>query len=80
VLGFIDFAVRGTLIGIEGMEEALAIPGVLAVHLLARVGQPLPDITHGPSRHGFVIATGDTAEATRRLVARVRDTIRIQTQ
>jgi hypothetical protein len=80
VLGFIDFGVRGTLTAVNGMEEALAIPGVLAVHLLARIGQPLPDITHGPSRHGFVIATGPTPADTRRLVTRVRETLRIDTQ
>jgi len=80
VLGFIDFGVRGTLTAVNGLEEALAIPGVLAVHLLARVGQPLPDITHGPSRHGFVIATGATAADTRTLVRRVRDTLRIETR
>ena len=80
VLGFIDFGVRGTLTSVKGVEEALAIPGVLAVHLLARVGQPLPDITHGPSRHGFVIATGATPAETRTLVSRVRDTLRIETR
>ena len=77
VLGFIDFAVRGTLVSIDGIDQALAIPGVLAVHILAKAGRPLPDITHGPSRHGFVIATGKTPADTRALVGRVRDTIRI---
>jgi biotin carboxylase len=80
VLGFIDFGARGTLTAIDGVDRALAIPGVLAVHLLARVGHPLPDITHGPSRHGFVIATGRTPAETRGLVSRVRDTIRIETR
>jgi biotin carboxylase len=78
VLSFIDFGVRGTLERVDRLDEALAIPGVLAVHLLAQVGQPLPDITHGPSRHGFVIATGPTREASRRLVDRVRDTLQVQ--
>lgn len=80
VLSFIDFNARGTLTAVEGVDEALAMPGVLAVHLLVPVGQPLPDITHGPSRHGFVIATGRTPAATRQLVSRVRDTVRIQTK
>jgi biotin carboxylase len=80
VLGFFDFGMRGTLSSVKGVEEALAIPGVLAIHLLAQVGQPLPDITHGPSRHGFAIATGATPDETRRLVSRVRDTLRIETQ
>jgi biotin carboxylase len=77
VLGFIDFGVRGTLTSIEGIDRALKIPGVLAVHILAQVGKPLPDITHGPSRHGFVIATGKTPADTRALVQQVRDTIQI---
>ena len=77
VLGFIDFGVRGTLASIDGVEDALRIPGVLAVHILAKIGVPLPDITHGPSRHGFVIATGASPAETRLLVSRVRDTIRI---
>jgi hypothetical protein len=77
VLGFIDFGVGGTLETIDGIDGALAIPGVLAVHIMAQVGRPLPDITHGPSRHGFVVATGKTPADTRALVARVRDTIRI---
>jgi biotin carboxylase len=77
VLGFIDFAMRGTLVSVDGVDRALAIPGVLAVHILAQVGRRLPDITHGPSRHGFVIATGRTPADTRALVTRVRDTIRI---
>lgn len=78
VLAFIDFGVRGTLERVERLDEALAIPGVLAVHLLATVGQPLPDITHGPSRHGFVIATGPTRDASRRLVERVRETLQVR--
>ncbi|MEP6916809.1 MAG: ATP-grasp domain-containing protein [Acidobacteriota bacterium] len=77
VLGFIDFGARGTLTAIDGIDAALAIPGVLAVHIMARLGQPLPDITHGPSRHGFVIATGKTPADTRALVSQVRETIRI---
>jgi biotin carboxylase len=77
VLSFIDFGMRGTLERVDRLDDALAIPGVLAVHVLAKVGQPLPDITHGPSRHGFVIATGRTREASRALVARVRDTLQV---
>jgi biotin carboxylase len=80
VLGFIDFGVRGTLVSVEGIDRALAIPGVLAVHLLAKIGQPLPDITHGPSRHGFVIATAADRESTRRLVRQVRDTLEVVTR
>lgn len=79
VLGFIDFGRRGTLVSVDGVDRALRIPGVLAVHLLAKVGQPLPDITHGPSRHGFVIATAATPEATRRLVQDVRAALRVVT-
>ena len=79
VLGFIDFGVRGTLLSVGGMEEALRIPGVLAVYVLAKVGRPLPDITHGPSRHGFVIATAPTREGARRLVRQVRDTLEVVT-
>ncbi|MEO6235766.1 MAG: ATP-grasp domain-containing protein [Vicinamibacterales bacterium] len=78
VLSFIDFGMRGTLEHVGGVEAALAIPGVLAVHLLTPVGQPLPDITHGPSRHGFVIATAATAAASRALVGRVRDTLQVR--
>ena len=77
VLGFIDFGVRGTLASVDGVDDALRIPGVLAVHIMAKIGRPLPDITHGPSRHGFVIATGASPAETRLLVSRVRDTIRI---
>jgi biotin carboxylase len=77
VLGFIDFGLRGTLVSVDGVDQALQIPGVLAVHLLAKIGQPLPDITHGPSRHGFVIATARDREGTRRLVQQVRDTLKV---
>jgi biotin carboxylase len=80
VLGFIDFGVRGTLVAVEGIDRALQIPGVLAVYVLAKVGQPLPDITHGPSRHGFVIATAPDRAGTRRLVEQVRETLRVVTQ
>lgn len=79
VLGFIDFGVRGTLVSVGGVDDALRIPGVLAVYVLARTGAPLPDITHGPSRHGFVIATAPTRDGARALVRQVRDTLQVVT-
>jgi L-amino acid ligase C-terminal domain 2 len=79
VLSFIDFGVHGRLVSVAGVDRAMQIPGVLAVHLLAKMGEPLPDITHGPSRHGFVIATAASREASRGLVQQVRDTLVVRT-
>lgn len=79
VLSFIDLGARGVLKRVDGIDRALSLPGVLAVHMLARTGEPLPSITHGPSRHGFVIATADTREAARALVEESRGMLHVET-
>lgn len=80
VLSFIDFGVFGFLKAIHGLEKALQIPGVLAIHFFAKIGQELPAITHGPSRHGFIIAKASSRESARNLVSRVMETIHLETR
>jgi hypothetical protein len=80
VLSFLDFGITGLLTGLDGLEEALQIPGVLAIHTFAKVGQRIPVITDGPSRHGFIIAAADSRDGARALVAQARRTLHVETE
>lgn len=79
VLTFVDFGSRGVLRGVHGLDEARQVPGVLAVHLFAKIGEELPVITNGPTRHGFIIGKSGTREGARQLVRQAVNAIKLET-
>ena len=71
----------GVVIGFEGIEEALALPGVVEIQLNAREGDILSHVVDQPSRErgGYVIAVGDTTETAKVHLEAARNTVRINT-
>lgn len=53
---------QGKLIGIRGLEEARKIKGVCVIELNVSPGDTIKPITCDASRHGQIIAFGDTRE------------------
>ena len=49
----------GTLVGVEGRERALEIPGVVAVEVMIAPGRPLVPLPEGNRYLGFVFARGE---------------------
>ena len=52
----------GTVDSIEGVEDAVAVDGVVQISIVHDVGEKITDVTDSGSRMGFVIAQGSTAE------------------
>lgn len=55
---------EGVLAGVEGVAEALAVPGVERVVVTARPGQPARRPRHAYDRLGYIIARTDTPAGT----------------
>jgi L-amino acid ligase C-terminal domain 2 len=54
---------RGVYKGVEGVDEASAVPGVDGVHITAKPDQQLVPLPEGNSYLGFIFARGETPEA-----------------
>jgi biotin carboxylase len=69
----------GELVAVNGVEAALAMPGVRTVRVYRRPGSVQPPLRAGSDRAGAVLAVGDSrAEALER-ARRVADSIRFET-
>ena len=53
----------GLLVGVEGVEEAGAAPGIVGVEITARLRQPLVPLPEGSSYLGFLFARADEPAA-----------------
>ena len=71
----------GTVEGFQGVEEALEMPGIEDVRIVARPGDVLTHVVDLPSRErgGYVIATGPTPEAARSRLEAAREKVWINT-
>ena len=56
----------GVFRGVQGIDDALAIPGVRAVEITAKTDQQLVPLPEGSSYLGFIFAGGETPEAAER--------------
>lgn len=76
----IDFlrAPPGRLAALGGLDDAVATPGIAAVHIGASVGDDLGVLRMKDDRPGFVIAVADTADEAIDIAARARDRLRLQ--
>lgn len=52
----------GLLRGVDGVEEAAAVPGVIGVEITAKMNQRLVPLPEGESYLGFIFARGETPE------------------
>lgn len=79
VLKFLDAAFDGGRVAaIEGVEEILADPDVLELHLEFRVGDELHLASDDRSRIGFYIAFGDSRQKLRNKMKWIESTLRIR--
>ena len=67
----------GTVIGLEGVDEARATPGVKIVELSIGLGDRVPALMSSSARVGHIIAEGVTSQAAIAAAERARDLIRI---
>lgn len=70
----------GTVLSIDGLEEAKALPGVRQVSVVHSVGETVTDITDSASRMGFVIADGKDAADAIKHCEEALEKIRIEIQ
>ena len=70
-------APRGTIVGIDGVEEAAAIDGICEISFTKGVGDTVGEIGSSTDRIGFVIAQADTAEAAIKLCEQATHIIKI---
>ena len=66
----------GLVTGVRGAEAAAALPDVKIVEVYYKVGDTLPPVLNSLSRHGHVIAEGDTVEQAIANAEAARDVIR----
>ena len=70
---------RGVFRGVDGLDDAKAVPGVDDIRITAKADQVLMPLPEGASYLGFIFARGLTAEDAERAVrdahARLRFTI-----
>jgi carbamoyl-phosphate synthase large subunit len=55
-------APAGTLDAVDGVDDALRVPGVAAVHVNLEPGATIGPLTYKDDRLGFLVALGDTTE------------------
>lgn len=70
---------RGVLEGVDGLEEALAVEGVLDAQVYRAAGWRFGELRRGNDRAGFVLACGDSAEDALARAERAADRIRFRT-
>ena len=74
------FAAPGTVVAIEGVEEAGNIEGVVHVELRVAVGEKIGAVKNHPSRGGVIIAIGDNRQQAIERVERAVSCIHIHTR
>jgi biotin carboxylase len=70
----------GTLIGVEGREEALAVPGILAVETTVAPGRPIVAVPEGDRYLGFVFAEGPTPARVEKALRRAQGLLEVRVE
>ncbi len=69
----------GRIVSITGLEEATAVPGVVRIGELNRIGDVMPALTDFRGRAGYVLATGSDPEDAAATVEQAASLLRMQT-
>lgn len=77
VLDFFEFK-PGRIRTIDGLDRARAMGGVVSIGLTVRVGDVIRPAADDRSRHGYVIAFADSAEALNSLLDDIRQTVQVR--
>jgi hypothetical protein len=72
-------APAGVLLSVEGLERALEVDGVVDARVYRRPGWTFAPLRRGADRAGFVLATGDSRDASLARADRAADLIRFET-
>ncbi|MGN9781644.1 ATP-grasp domain-containing protein [Nonomuraea sp. ZG12] len=67
----------GTLVSLDGLPEALALPGVADVLVTASPGERVVPYTECRAKLGYVLASGASADAVARVLARVEELVTV---
>jgi biotin carboxylase len=70
----------GLLRGVEGVDEARAVPGIEDVEITARLNYPLVPLPEGDGYLGFVFARGETADGVEDSLRRAHARLRFRIQ
>lgn len=68
---------NGVLRGVEGIEEAMQIPGIIRVEMLKQPGEAAPPISNSLDRVGYVIAQADTVEQAAEICQAAQEKVHI---
>ncbi|MDA0638411.1 ATP-grasp domain-containing protein [Nonomuraea sp. MCN248] len=68
----------GTLVALDGLAEATALPGVADVVVTAQPGEPVVPYTECRAKLGYVLASGATADELAATLTAVDDLIRVR--
>ncbi|MEW5987606.1 MAG: ATP-grasp domain-containing protein [Chloroflexota bacterium] len=68
----------GLLRGVEGMEEATAVPGIEEIEITARLNYPLTPLPEGDSYLGFIFARGDTPDEVEAALRAAHGRLRVE--
>jgi biotin carboxylase len=77
VLDFFGFEGEGVIRTYEGLDQARAMPDVLAIRPMVSPGEPLLPPVNGAKRHAFCIARGADLAAARAAAQAAEATIRV---
>jgi biotin carboxylase len=69
---------RGVLIGVDGRDDALDVPGVVAVETTIAPGRPVEPVPEGNRYLGFVFARGATPQAVEATLREAHRRLRIR--
>jgi biotin carboxylase len=58
----IPIPAAGTLVGVNGLEAAQAVPGIESIEITAKLNYPLVPLPEGDSYLGFIFARGEMSE------------------
>ncbi len=70
----------GLLTGVEGVEEAKAVPGIEGVEITARLRQPLVPLPEGASYLGFIFARADDPASAEKALRQAHSRLRFKIQ
>jgi hypothetical protein len=68
----------GTLVAVEGQEEAAAVEGIVAVQVTVPPGRPVVPLPEGDRYLGFVFARGAEPAAVEGALRRVQRLLRVR--
>ncbi|MFG3441321.1 ATP-grasp domain-containing protein [Nonomuraea sp. NPDC047897] len=68
----------GTLVALDGVPEALAVPGVADIVVTALPGEPVVPYTECRAKLGYLLASGDTAGDLARALAAAEDLVQVR--